>query len=66
MDVCKICRESIAGIHISTETDKYHQDCFKCLHCLQPFEDDNFTEADDGFYCEKDYSLLFLYLLINF
>jgi hypothetical protein len=64
MNTCRICRENIIGMHVSTDAYKYHQGCFNCCHCLQPFKGDSYVEGDEGFYCESDYYLLKTYQLI--
>ena len=61
LDVCRKCREVILGAHVATTEHKYHSDCFRCFHCLQPFKDDVFFETDAGFFCEEDHALLNLY-----
>ena len=55
---CRVCRDQIHGAHISTQTAKYHQQCFICHHCLEPFKNNVFFEADGNYYCEPDYGLL--------
>ncbi|KAI8926648.1 hypothetical protein BC831DRAFT_425508 [Entophlyctis helioformis] len=56
---CKVCRESIFGSHVATETQKYHKDCFLCHQCLEPFKNNAFFEAEGGFYCESDFNIMF-------
>ncbi|KAL2913424.1 hypothetical protein HK105_207036 [Polyrhizophydium stewartii] len=55
---CKVCREPISGSHVSTQAHKYHKECFVCHQCLEPFKDNIFFEADGGYYCESDHSIL--------
>jgi hypothetical protein len=63
--VCKICTEPVLGNHVSAASTRYHQSCFGnhkiykvCCHCLEPFNDKQFFESEDFFYCEEDYNLI--------
>jgi LIM and senescent cell antigen-like-containing domain protein 1/2 len=56
---CPLCKEVCDGAYLEVNGTKYHNDCFRCYHCLEPFNDSQFVEMDGEFYCEADHSLLF-------
>jgi hypothetical protein len=60
MTYCRVCKDPIQGQYVEAGSDVYHQDCFRCFHCLEAFKDNQFFDAEDGFYCEADYTLLFV------
>ncbi|KAI8855284.1 hypothetical protein BC829DRAFT_359363 [Chytridium lagenaria] len=53
---CSICTENIASLHVEASGKHFHNDCFVCYQCLEPFKDGIFFEAEGGFFCEKDFS----------
>ncbi|KAI8898352.1 hypothetical protein BC833DRAFT_614903 [Globomyces pollinis-pini] len=57
-DYCHICKEPLSESHISTDAHVFHNNCFKCYHCLQPFQENVYFFVNNGYYCEQDNSLL--------
>ncbi|KAI8819404.1 uncharacterized protein EV422DRAFT_568834 [Fimicolochytrium jonesii] len=55
---CKVCRELITGSHINANDSRYHNACFVCHQCLEPFPENIFFETEGRFYCEFDYTVL--------
>ncbi len=62
---CRVCKEDILGSHITTTAHKYHQDCFVCDHCLQPFNSSQFYETQGSYYCLADFQLLHAFIAFN-
>ncbi|KAJ3323945.1 LIM and senescent cell antigen-like-containing domain protein 2 [Boothiomyces sp. JEL0866] len=55
MDTCSVCKESIAGTHIATSTDKYHKLAVESAlneNCGRSLVGTNFVRKDDKPYCK--------------
>ncbi|KAI8813902.1 hypothetical protein BJ742DRAFT_900551, partial [Cladochytrium replicatum] len=56
---CKVCQETVGSSFIEAEGIKFHDGCFVCYQCLEPFPEGEFYAAEGGFYCKFDHNILF-------
>ncbi|KAI9104817.1 hypothetical protein DFS34DRAFT_214499 [Phlyctochytrium arcticum] len=56
---CRVCVEPIIGSHVNANNDRFHQSCFVCCQCLEPFPENIFFEAGGRYYCDFDYTVLY-------
>jgi len=59
--ICYRCNEQIDedDDYISTETQTYHDTCFRCDQCFQEFPDNVYFDFEDKIYCEDCFNLLY-------
>ena len=56
---CGVCNTDVIVQPFSKVQDTfYHQNCFVCHQCLEPFKDGLFYNVDDHLYCEFDFLVL--------
>uniref|UniRef100_UPI00358EFBAB LIM and senescent cell antigen-like-containing domain protein 1 isoform X2 n=1 Tax=Myxine glutinosa TaxID=7769 RepID=UPI00358EFBAB len=58
---CERCQAGFTSTQriVSSEGQLYHEGCFVCAQCFQPFPDGLFYEFEDRKYCEHDFHILF-------
>lgn len=56
---CGVCRSTCTGVHIVANDKHYHNNCFVCFHCLEPFPEGEFFETEGRMLCEADHILLY-------
>ncbi|KAI6660907.1 LIM and senescent cell antigen-like-containing domain protein 1 [Oopsacas minuta] len=58
---CSLCKEMFQASEklINSGGEVWHEKCFVCVQCFQPFPDGLFYESDGRKYCEHDFQMLF-------
>lgn len=56
---CATCNETIIGNYLTALNNKYHADCFVCIVCKQPFNDNVYHTHNKSPYCTQHYNELF-------
>lgn len=59
--VCAICRDGFSPTEslVNANGIHWHQKCFVCVQCFQPFPEGLFFEHEGRKYCQQDYESLF-------
>ncbi|EDQ93007.1 uncharacterized protein MONBRDRAFT_19246 [Monosiga brevicollis MX1] len=52
---CKGCGKAVSGVVISAVGGSWHEDCFVCGTCKNPFPNQEFFELDDVPYCKQHF-----------
>jgi len=58
---CEACNEPLDPTMKILQCDGlyFHEECFVCSQCFQPFPEDGFYTYDDQRYCLRDYQVLY-------
>ena len=56
---CSRCKKEIEGKYLKALNQDFHEDCFTCSVCNEPFDEGKFYEKDDNAYCHQHYNQLF-------
>eukprot|EP01137_Pigoraptor_chileana_P034600 Opistho-2@27396 len=61
MASCDLCREIFGPSEqiINASGKRWHQRCFVCVQCFQPFKDSMHYDHEGKCYCESDFMVLF-------
>ncbi|XP_035390103.1 LIM and senescent cell antigen-like-containing domain protein 1 isoform X2 [Electrophorus electricus] len=59
--ICELCKTGFAPAEkiVNSNGELYHEQCFVCAQCFQPFPEGLFYEFEDRKYCEHDFQMLF-------
>jgi len=61
LPTCSRCKKTIEGRYLKALNQDFHEQCFSCAVCNQPFSDGKFYEKDENPYCLQHYNELFGY-----
>ncbi len=60
MKPCHNCAKVVYPMEFLGASDKaFHKNCFRCLTCNKPLQQNNYSTLDDKFYCTPHYEQMY-------